>query len=67
MDATTQLALRAIVRGLHQGGVLGEEQTRTVMSALQAFAENERASDRPVDATALMQLSSDIGKDVGVG
>jgi hypothetical protein len=67
MDATTQLALRAIVRGLHQGGALGEEQTRTVMSALQAFADSERASERSVDAKALMQLSSDIGRDVGIG
>lgn len=66
MDATTQLALRAIVRGLHQGGILGEEQTRTIMSALQAFAESEGGQGRPVDAAELVRLSRDIGKDVGI-
>lgn len=68
MESSTREAIRAVVRGLHQSGVISsEDQIHAVMRELQAATEKFRSMNRHGDVEQMMLLSSDIGKDARIG
>jgi len=66
MDPATQLAIRAVVRGLSQSPAIEEEQIRFIMEELSKAADLRRDRGRIEDQNALLALASDIAKDANL-
>jgi hypothetical protein len=66
MDLATQLAFRAIVRGLYDSNAIGSEQVRAVASALKDAAGVAMDQGEPEPAKALVALAKGIKIDVAV-
>ena len=63
MDLTTQLAIRAVVRGLAHSPAIDDEHIRLIMEELSNAADIQRERGHRVDEAELLSLASDIGKD----
>jgi hypothetical protein len=63
MDATTNLALRAIVRGLRQSGAIDDDGVAAIAAALHDTEELQRDQRHGCVAYDLMQLAAEIGRD----
>ena len=66
MDPATQLAIRAVVRGLSQSPAIEEEEIRLIMEELSKAADIRRDHGHIKDQNALLALASDIGKDANL-
>ena len=66
MDATTNLALRAIVSGLHRTGAIGDAQVAGIAAALHDAEEFQRRQRHGCVAYDLMKLAAEIGRDCGI-
>ena len=66
MDPATQLAIRAVVRGLSQSPAIEEEQIRLITEELSKAADLRRDRGRIEDQNALLALASDIAKDANL-
>ena len=67
MDTSTELALRAIVRGLLDSNAITPEQVRSVASSLKDAAQAAMNRADPVTAKELISLSKGIKLDTTVG
>jgi hypothetical protein len=67
MDLATQLALRAIVRGLVQAEAIGAAQVRAVADALKDAAGTAMDQREPDTAKALLALVKAIKTDAAAG
>jgi hypothetical protein len=65
MDATTSLALRAIVCGLRRSGAIGESEIDGIAAALHEAEELQRTQRHGCVAYDLMQLAAEIRHDCG--
>lgn len=66
MDATTRLAIRAVVRGLSRAQAVDDFHIRLIMEELSRAADLQRESGHPVDEEELLALASHIGKDANL-
>lgn len=66
VDLTVEAALRAMVRGMHAGGVMDAAQLGLLVSALEDAAEDQRVRRRIVDEGEILRLSRGIAKDAGL-
>jgi hypothetical protein len=66
MDATTNLALRAILRGLHESGAIGDEAVGGIAAALHEAEAAQRGVRHGCVAYDLMQLAAEIERDCGL-
>ena len=64
MDATTQLALRAIIKGLRDSEALSEPQVEKIIGALHEAEESEKRQHHGCVAYDLMKLATDIRSDI---
>jgi hypothetical protein len=65
MDATTSLALRAIICGLRRSGAIGESEIEGIAAALHDAEEAERGQRHGCVAYDLMRLAAEIRHDCG--
>jgi hypothetical protein len=65
MDATTSLALRAIVCGLRRSGAIGESEIDGIATALHEAEESQRGQRHGCVAYDLMRLAAEIRSDCG--
>jgi hypothetical protein len=66
MDATTNLALRAILRGLHRSGAIDDEAVGGIAAALHEAEAAQRGARHGCVAYDLMQLAAEIERDCGL-
>ena len=66
MDLATELALRAVVRGLFQSGAIGPDQVRALMSALKEAAGIAMDRHEPETAKELVALCKGLRLDTAV-
>jgi hypothetical protein len=66
MDLATQLALRAIVRGLFHSDAVGSAQVRAIADALKDAAGAAMDSREPESAKALLALAKGIKTDAAI-
>ena len=66
MDNATQLALRAIVRGLFHTDAISADQDRGICTALKDAAGAAQEQYEPVDAKELLGLCKGIKSDTAV-
>ena len=67
MDTSTELALRAIVRGLFHSNAITAEQVGRVTSSLKDAAQAAMNRADPVTAKELVSLSKGIKLDTAIG
>ncbi len=63
MDRTTNIALRAIIRGLRRSGAITEDQLGHIVSALHELEATQREHHHTCDAYDLMRLACELEKD----
>lgn len=63
MDATTQLALRAIVSGLHHAGTIDQRHISKIVEALVEVDSEKATKLWTNDRAELRQLCMDIARD----
>lgn len=66
MDNGTELAIRAIIRGLFQTAVIDRQQVQGIMSALKQAAATAQDGRDAETAKQLAALSRHIHQDTGV-
>jgi hypothetical protein len=63
MNHSTQTALRAIVMGLENAGVVNDQAVEQIVQQLRIAADSESDADRQDEADELRTLADDIESD----